>query len=118
MAVNVGRFYAYIAGMRHVVAMVLFAVAATPAAAQNTEEGLDLIDRGARMLFQEFMDQMDPALREFMQQMDPAMEELRGLLDDINAYHPPEVLPNGDIIIRRKEPLKPGDEVPEGGIEL
>ena len=98
--------------------MVLCLTAAPVAAQENTEEGLDLINRGARMLFQEFIEQVDPALREFMQQMDPAMEELRGLLDDINAYHPPEILPNGDIIIRRKEPLNPNEPVPEGGIEL
>ncbi|MEM9344118.1 MAG: hypothetical protein AAGA87_13830 [Pseudomonadota bacterium] len=103
--------------MRHVFAMVL-CLAATPVAAEDAEEGLDLIDRGARMLFQELMEQVEPGLREFAEQMDPAMEQLRGLLGDINAYHPPEVLPNGDIIIRRKEPLRPEEAVPEGGIEL
>ena len=37
-------------------------------------------------------------------ELGPRMEELRGLLGELNAYHPPEVLENGDILIRRKTP--------------
>lgn len=66
-------------------------------------------------------DLMSEALKLFMkglmQEMDPAIEGFEGLLDDLTAYHPPEVLPNGDIIIRRKEPLQP--EIGEDGdVEL
>jgi hypothetical protein len=53
----------------------------------------------------------------FMAEMDPAIEDLQGFVEDLNAYHPPEVLPNGDIIIRRKTPLEQG-EGEEGEVEL
>ena len=36
---------------------------------------------------------------------------------DLSAYHAPEVLPNGDIIIRRKTPQET-EPLPEGEIEL
>ena len=59
-------------------------------------------------------DLMGQALELFMeglvQEMEPALQDLTGLLDDFDAYHLPEVLPNGDIIIRRKRPDEP---VPE-----
>ena len=49
----------------------------------------------------------------------PALRELEGALQDWNAYHPPEILPNGDIIIRRKQPKSPEPELSEDGeIEL
>ena len=61
---------------------------------------------------------MSEALRLFMrgllQEMEPAMDDFSSFLDNLDAYHPPEVLPNGDIIIRRKRPV----EEPEGEIEL
>ncbi len=30
------------------------------------------------------------------------VEQLKDMVDDMNAYQAPEMLPNGDIIIRRK----------------
>ena len=59
-------------------------------------EGLSLIDRGARMLLRGLMDEIEPALR-----------DLGTTIDDLSAYHAPEIMPNGDIIIRRKVPLTP-----------
>jgi hypothetical protein len=59
-------------------------------------EGLSLIDRGARMLLRGLMAEIEPTLRDF-----------GSAIDDLSAYHAPEVLPNGDIIIRRKVPLTP-----------
>lgn len=64
---------------------------------------------------------MSEALRLFMrgllEEMEPAINDLSALLDSLDAYHAPEVLPNGDIIIRRKTPLKP-EENDTGEIEL
>ena len=34
--------------------------------------------------------------------MGPALETLLEAVEDFSAYHPPEVLPNGDIILRKK----------------
>ena len=68
---------------------------------------------------QEGTDLMGEALRLFMQgllqEMEPAIEGMENFFRDLDAYHPPEVLPNGDIIIRRKSPL---EAAPEGEIEL
>lgn len=51
-----------------------------------------------------------------MQEYGPALEELSRLIDDIGNYElPPERLPNGDILIRRKAdapPPPPLDDVP------
>ena len=76
---------------------------ATPLAAQE-ERGRDLMAEALRLFMQGFMAEMEPAL-----------EDLEGFLEDFNAYHPPEVLPNGDIIIRRKTPL---DAEEDGEVEL
>ena len=47
-------------------------------------------------------DEMEPALRQFSDAMGPMMRDLFDKIDDVNRYELPEVLPNGDIIIRRK----------------
>ena len=59
---------------------------------------------------------MSEALQLFMQglmtEVEPAMEGLSELLDNIDGYHRPEILPNGDIIIRRKRADDPiSDEI-------
>ena len=77
---------------------------ATPISAQE-DRGRDLMAEALRLFMQGFMAEMEPAI-----------EDLEGFLRDFNAYHPPEVLPNGDIIIRRKTPLEQGEE--EGEVEL
>ena len=41
------------------------------------------------------------------------------MIEELNAYHPPEVLPNGDIIIRRKTELeRQMEKNRDGEIEL
>ncbi|MGC9368288.1 MAG: hypothetical protein ACP5DX_01995 [Paracoccaceae bacterium] len=101
-------------------------LAVAPARAQeeqgDMQEGLNLLDRGARLFMRGLMDEMEPALRELAEGMEPALRKLLEIVDDFDAYHLPERLPNGDIIIRRKTPLPPPAEeapLPEGGeIEL
>ena len=85
-------------------AIVLSAVLAVPAVAQDDspplseelQEGIDIIERGTRLL-----------LESLIEDLGPAWAELRHMLNELNSYHPPEILPNGDIIIRRKVPLAP-----------
>lgn len=55
----------------------------------------------AQNLLESWVDEVGPKLEE----LGPVLEDLAGKLGDLNAYHPPEVLDNGDIIIRRKTPL-------------
>ena len=99
--------------MRHAVILsVALALSAAPAVAQeegggaasDLDEGFSLLEEGTRLL-----------LRGLLSEMEPALRELQGALRELDAYHPPEVLPNGDIIIRRKEPLQAGPEAGEGG---
>ena len=87
----------------------------SPAAAQSAEEGdmqdgIDLLEEGAKLFLRGLMDEMEPALRQLQEGMEPALRDLMEKLDDLDAYHLPEVLPNGDIIIRRKTPLEPEDD--------
>jgi hypothetical protein len=67
-------------------------------------------------------DLMGEALRLFMKglmaEMEPALDDLGDLLGTLDAYHPPEVLPNGDILIRRKTPLERETGEEGGEIEL
>lgn len=72
-------------------------------------EELEKLGEGLRKLFEGLADDMAPLL-------DGLAEQLEGL----NAYEPPEVLPNGDIIIRRKKPGAPEEIEPneDGSIDL
>lgn len=90
--------------MRKIAVIAAFLIA-TPAVAQDEERGRDLMSEALRLFMQGFMAEMEPAL-----------EDLESFLSEFNAYHPPEVLPNGDILIRRKTPEEMGEA--EGEIEL
>lgn len=58
-------------------------------------------------------------MREFAGRMEPMAERLKALVDDLDAYEAPEMLPNGDIIIRRKPDADPVEPLDEGdGISL
>lgn len=108
--------------MRHTLLITSTALClALPAAAQEEGEGdngLSLMERGAQMFMEGIMremepalddlrgmaEEMKPALRRFVDEMGPAFADLLGQIEDLSVYHPPEMLPNGDIIIRRKTP--------------
>jgi len=105
--------------MRHLAIILFLLVCASPLMAQNAPEpegeqelfdGLDDLADGMRRLFEGF--QSDVA---------PLMEDLTDRLKGLSDYHPPEVLPNGDIIIRRKraEDATPQPEPDaEGAIDI
>lgn len=97
---------------------------ATPLVAQQDRPSL--MERGAQMFLEGLLDEMESAvdgLSELMEEVGPALRsfviemgpKLRAVLDDVedwSVYEPPEVLPNGDIIIRRK-PNAPDREPPQ-----
>jgi hypothetical protein len=66
-------------------------------------------DSGDRPLSEE----LDRAFRGLMEKMKPALDEFLDTLevlediDSIEHYERPEILPNGDIIIRRREDAPP-----------
>lgn len=117
-------------------ACLIAVLSAVPLAAQEAaeeEEGRSLIEEGARLFFegiqremgptlkglQERAQEMEPALRQFVEEMGPALHDLMSEVGNLSAYHAPEVLPNGDIILRRKTPHEIQDApIQEGEIDL
>ncbi|EET46244.1 hypothetical protein [Thalassobium sp. R2A62] len=108
--------------MKQIAAVVFVAsLTLTPAIAQEAEveekEGFSLMEEGAKLFFRGIMDEiepalddlqglaqeMEPAIRNLVDEMGPAFVELMEQIDDLSHYEAPEILPNGDIIIRRKE---------------
>ncbi len=105
---------------------------ALPAAAQE-QEGPSLMERGAELFLEGLRQEMEPALEDllgladqfgpamqsFLMEMGPALAELAAQIEDWSAYELPEMLPNGDIIIRKKPPQDEPDlplPDPETGI--
>ena len=110
-------------------AFAIVIAGAVPALGQDTgksvDDGFSLLEEGARIMRGAMLDEVEPAPkdmhREFgdaMQEMAPALRDLAGMIGDIRNYHAPEMLPNGDIIIRRKTPSDPALPGPNGEIEL
>lgn len=58
-------------------------------------------------------EELNEAFRGLMEKMKPALDELQDTLevleniDSIEHYERPEIMPNGDIIIRRREDAPP-----------
>ena len=47
-----------------------------------------------------------------MQGLELVMKGLKGMIEQVPLYGPPEILPNGDIIVRRISPPPPGEPAP------
>lgn len=119
-------------------AIALTFCTALPLAAEEAPKGADdgpsLMQQGVEMFLEGLLNQVEPTmrdlqgmtedmgpqLREFAETMGPALAEIMRDIKDLNAYHAPEVLPNGDIIMRRKteEEMAPPPPLAEGEIEL
>jgi hypothetical protein len=92
-------------------------------------EGLNLFEQGADLFLRGLLDEIGPQLEQLRPQFEgmadeigPMIAGLLNLVDEIDAYHPPEILPNGDIILRRKTPSKqapePRNPPGEGEVDL
>ncbi len=113
--------------MRRVSLVLTLMVACATSTAAQDDDGSSLMERGAQQFLEGLLQEMEPAWRElqdFMDAMGPAMIELMDEVKDWSAYEPPEVLENGDIIIRRKPeepesaPVPETEAVPTPQIEL
>jgi hypothetical protein len=95
--------------MAVVAALMAAPVGATDDTRQELREGMDLMGEAMRLMLRGLQGEIEPALR-----------ELEDALRDMHAYHPPEILPNGDIIIRRKvpKPVDPNAPGEDGEIDL
>ena len=114
---------------RYLPALCLSLTLATNAVAQE-EDGDSLMERGAQMLLEGLLQQMEPALddlqnlaeeigptlHDFVTQMGPAFRDMLSEIEDWSVDEPPEILDNGDIIIRRKRGETPAP--PEHDIEI
>lgn len=74
-----------------------FAQEEAPSGNPDLSQGAQLLSQGMKLL-----------LQGVMAQGQDGWNQLAGWLGDLSAYEAPERLPNGDIIIRRKEPLPDG----------
>jgi hypothetical protein len=104
------------------VAAVLTTLFMSPALAQEAtpedtpsdqlRDGLQQFSEGTQRLMESLMEDMRPIIE---QELLPLLEDLGDRIGDLSLYYPPEILPNGDIIIRRRDPI---NEPPNGEIEL
>jgi hypothetical protein len=77
---------------------------------QDRDEGLSLVERGMRKLFDGLIQELEPAMgdmAEAMKELEPMARQLADLIGDAKNYEAPERLENGDIIIRRKADAPP-----------
>ncbi len=122
-----GLWVSYIHRMRHVLLPTLIAaMLILPAQAEDAPDiprdaapAQPLLDFFGSML-RDFMTEIEPQIRELERGLDALEPEVQGFLDRMRGmaqYHPPEVLPNGDILIRRRSAddpaLDPDDPAPE-----
>lgn len=116
----------YISPMKQILLpAALIALLSSPLAAQDAEaedSGPSLMERGAELFWEGLRQEMAPALEdlqgmmaefgpsmaEFLAQMGPALAGIAKEVEDWSVYEMPEILPNGDIIIRKK----PKDNAP------
>ena len=106
------------AGALALAAAFSVALPANPLAAQeggtssgnpDLAEGAEMLSEGFKKLFRGLLDELEPA----GDAAEQGWNDLVDWLGDLSAYEAPEQLPNGDILIRRKEPLTPGTGVTE-----
>ncbi|MEY8880987.1 hypothetical protein [Donghicola sp. XS_ASV15] len=91
------------------------------------ESGFERMQRGFGMIFDGLREEVDPTveslkdkaremapeMRDWVMAMGPALRDLADKIGDLNDYHAPEKLPNGDIILRRKEPMPDAPDAPQ-----
>ena len=117
---------AYILIMQRVLTICAACAALTFPAYAEDKDAQSLMEKGAELLFEGLRqemgpalddlmglaDQFGPAMQSLMQEMGPALAELATQIEDWSVYEVPELLPNGDIIIRKKpqQDAEPEDE--------
>lgn len=108
----------YIGAMKHLVLALCLVCPVSVSAQQegDIDEGFSLMEEGAKLLFRGIISEMEPAMDDLTgmardlepaldmlaSEIGPALMEMMQAIDSIQYYEAPEVLPNGDIIIRRR----------------
>jgi len=99
-------------------ALMLIAALALPGAAQSQTECPGFIPGCERLpgLLDDLTQELAPLLDSLNARLDPFLRELTESMGDLSGWHAPEVLPNGDILIRRRQslqvPERPGQPSP------
>jgi hypothetical protein len=114
--------------MKHAVLILALALALAPlpALAQETpapeaEDGPSLMERGLALFFEGFRQELEPALEgmgDALTELQPALDSMMGMIDDMTNYTMPEMLENGDIIMRRKPDAPPVEPPAAPGTDL
>ena len=110
--------------MKHALIALFFCFSMTPAIAQDTgptpsgdvDAGVSLLQQGAKLLLKGLMSNMEPAMQDMQRaitEMQPALNDLLAMMGDVTQYHAPEMLENGDIILRHKTPAELAPKAPE-----
>ena len=114
--------------MKHIILPLAFAVmTAVPAQAQDPAQDPSLMEQGLELFFEGLREEMAPALDDLQQladefapamqgllsEMGPALAEIATQVEDWSVYEMPEILPNGDIIIRKKLTQDDPEQLPE-----
>lgn len=125
--------------MKHFILAVAFCIPLPALAQENgeVEQGFSLMEEGAKLLFRGIIDEIEPAIDDFKgmaKELEPALEllatkmgpallDIMNRLDSVRYYEAPEILPNGDIIIRRSldapeyVPREPADNIQRAPVE-
>lgn len=99
---------------------------ALPAQAQDDPPPAEGLFSFMERMLRDFMTEAEPQLRELergLNALTPEMERLMERMRDATQYYPPEVLPNGDILIRRRQSAEdppetaPGSDAEPGATE-
>lgn len=103
--------------MRLVSLHLVLAILAAPAVAEPAEDGPLIPDSE---LLGDLADTLRDALDGLAAELRPWGERLGAVLSNPEDYEPPEVLPNGDILIRRRRDAPEPDAAPapERGLDL
>ncbi|EYD78289.1 hypothetical protein Rumeso_00118 [Rubellimicrobium mesophilum DSM 19309] len=115
---------------RLILAAALVAAPLAGHAQDSSDDGNDLLREGANLFLRGLLEDVQPPLQElagitvqhlaalqaFLDEMGPAFAEVVGQIDSVTYYEPPEILPNGDIVFRRRAdapPWQPAEATPD-----
>ncbi|QHQ33911.1 hypothetical protein [Algicella marina] len=110
--------------MKQIALAAVVSLSLSPALAQETEEPQPFLEKWAEETMKGLMNDIGPELEKMIDELGPELEglfaelipRLRDLTEKLGGlamYELPEVLPNGDIIIRRKQDAPPVTVDPE-----
>ncbi|GAA6182323.1 hypothetical protein NBRC116594_37610 [Shimia sp. NS0008-38b] len=120
---------------KHLIFAAIIGLSAGAASAEEAGDGQSLMERGLTLFFEglqeemaptveslnSLMEEIGPGVQGFLEDMGPRLGAVFSKVEDWSQYHAPEMLDNGDIILRKKTPedIEILDEGTEGGgIEL